>query len=250
MLAAIKHGLSHFGKAYIALAPETVRKESYYIALSDGKTTWYLANNEHWVTVYNESMLLTWNQTEHFHLNEQRSRLLQGIALQVPHLTQKFDTKAVCLNLVQLDTNVIVNSVWIEEYITKRAQMVPICMAMNLPPEQTRGVYVVGQQRSVEATVSGDWEIPTVKEFRKRHNMEIVTHAEIMNAVEALFEDPKMWDQKQISGDRYFWTIDFPGKLDQGTMELVKLTLMAKGWEVLWGCANGRWDLSLYVNKD
>ncbi|MNC02426.1 hypothetical protein D3C81_229780 [compost metagenome] len=266
MLSAIKHGLQHFGKSYIALAPETVRKESYYIALSDGKTTWYLANTEHWMTVYNESMLLTWNQTEHYWLNDQRSMLLQGIALQIGHIARTFDTKAVCLNLVKLDTNVIVNSVWIEEYITKRAQMIPISIAMDLPEDQTRGVYVVGeQQRHVfdhyhvvgvgkpptkPIALVDTWAIPTVKEFRKRHNMNIVTPQEVMAAVEALFENPAMWEQRQNSNGRYFWTIPFSGVMDQSTIDGAKMFLEQKGWEVLWGFVNGVWDLTLYVNKD
>lgn len=255
MLSNIEHGLQHFGCVYIALAPEIVRSESYYIALSDGKTTWYLGTHDCWMNVYNESMLLTWNQTEHYFLHEQRPRLLQGIALQVGHIAKKFDMKTVCLNLVKLDTNVIVDSVWIEEYITKRAQLVPISMAMNLPPEETRDVYAVGQQHYVfdnhqikpEANA---WNIPTVKEFRKRHDMDIVTYKVVMDAVEALFAEPKMWDQRQISGNRYYWALNFAGKMSQDVLNKVKLDLTAKGWEILWGCKNGEWDLSLYVNKE
>lgn len=251
MLSAIKHGLQHFDKSgFFALGSEAERGEAYYFALSDGKTTWYLGNNEHWMTVYKESMLLTWNQSEHLGLNDHRHILVQGVVLQAGHIARVFDMKAVCLNLVQLDTNVIVNSVWIEEYITKRAQMVPISMAMNLPSVFQDPRYAIGQQPSVEATAKGTWDIPTVKEFRKRHGMDVVTYQEVMNGVEALFDDPKMWDQKQISGARYFWTIDFPGIIDQGLMDLVKLELTSRGWEVLWGCCNGNWDISLYVNKD
>lgn len=260
MISNIEHGLHHFGRAYIALAPETIRNESYYIALSDGKTTWYLGKCDTWMNVYNESMLLTWNQADHYFLHEHRPRLLQGIALQVRHLSKKFDMKSVCLNLVKLDTDVIVDSVWIEEFITKRAQMVPIPMAMNLSPEQTRGVYAVGQQQrhvfdnyyiTTPATPEEtDWAIPTVAEFRKRQNMDTVTYQEVMNAVEALFEDPKMWDQRLVSGDRYYWTIGVHGQVSQGLMNKVKLELTTKGWDVLWGHNSRHWDLSLYVNKE
>lgn len=258
MSSNVAHGGPFVGNGNVASSEKTVRNNAVYYALSDGKRTWYLGNTHHWLDAYDESMLLTWDISELTVLTEMKLSLLRTISLLAVHIGKSFDMRAVCLNTVALDTNHILESTWIEQYMVNPNNLGFTSIHPRLPYHPTRGIYVVGEQRHVfdnchvrpVSSAKEDWNIPTAKEFQKRHNLNMVFYKEVMNAVEALFEDPKMWDARQVSGDRYYWTLDFPGNVTEMLMCKVKQALSAKGWEVIWGCVNGNWDLSLYVNKD